>query len=404
MPARILVVDDSAVVRQALAQILGRAGLAVSTANDPLIAMDKMRRERPDAIVLDIEMPRMDGLTFLRKVMAEDPIPVVVCSGLAGRGSEVALRALEEGAVDLVEKPRLAVKDFLEGSAARLVHVVRAAVLARVHRRPAARLPAPKLQGCSEFPGPSQASETQAAQGATTEHARRHVREEQRSDAQRVVRPATGGETAPAVDAPPRPAARGSPGRVVVVGASTGGTEALRRLLEAMPPDAPGIAIVQHMPPVFTAQFAARLDRSCRIEVKEAADGDRLHPGRALVAPGDRHLALRRAGDGYAVQVLAGPPVSLHRPSVNVLFRSAAQAAGGNAAGVILTGMGDDGADGLAELRTAGARTFAQDEATCVVFGMPKEAIARGAAEQVLPLPRIAPALLEWWRSPSRAR
>jgi two-component system chemotaxis response regulator CheB len=346
MPARVLVVDDSAVVRQALAQILGRAGLTVATANDPLIAMEKMRRERPDAIVLDIEMPRMDGLTFLRKLMAEDPIPVVVCSGLAGPGTEVALRALEEGAVDLVEKPRLGVKDFLEGSAGRLVHVVRAAVLSRVRRRTPAPPPVQKLSADAVLPA--------------------------------------------------RPAARGAGERIVVVGASTGGTEALRVLLEAMPPDAPGIAIVQHMPPVFPAQFAARLDRSCRIEVKEAAQGDRLGPGRALVAPGDRHLALRRAADGYAVDVLDGPPVSLHRPSVNVLFRSAAQAAGGNAAGVILTGMGDDGADGLAELRAAGARTLAQDEASCVVFGMPKEAIARGAVEEVLPLPRIAPALLEW--------
>ncbi|ABS24857.1 chemotaxis response regulator protein-glutamate methylesterase [Anaeromyxobacter sp. Fw109-5] len=350
MPARVLVVDDSAVVRQALAQILGRAGLAVATANDPLIAMEKMRRERPDAIVLDIEMPRMDGLTFLRKLMAEDPIPVVVCSGLAGPGTEVALRALEEGAVDLVEKPRLGVKDFLEGSAGRLVHVVRAAVLARVRRRPSAPPLVQKLSADAVLPA--------------------------------------------------RPAARGAGDRIVVVGASTGGTEALRVLLGAMPPDAPGIAVVQHMPPVFTAQFAARLDRTCRIEVKEAAQGDRLGPGRALVAPGDRHLALRRAGDGYFVDVLDGPPVSLHRPSVNVLFRSAAQAAGGNAAGVILTGMGDDGADGLAELRAAGARTFAQDEASCVVFGMPKEAIARGAVEEVLPLPRIAPALLHWSRGP----
>jgi two-component system chemotaxis response regulator CheB len=359
MAARILVVDDSAVVRQALAQILGRAGLAVATANDPIIAMDKMRRERPDAIVLDIEMPRMDGLTFLRKIMAEDPIPVVVCSGLAGPGTDIALRALEEGAVDLVEKPRLGVKGFLEESAARLVHVVRAAVLSRVRRRPAAA-PAPRLAG-------------------------------PKLSADAVI--------------PPRPAARGGDaGRVIVVGASTGGTEALRLLLEALPPDAPGIAIVQHMPPVFTAQFASRLDRSCRIEVKEAAQGDRLYPGRALVAPGDRHLALRRAGAEYVVDVLTGPPVSMHRPSVNVLFRSAAQAAGGRAAGVILTGMGDDGADGLAELRAAGARTLAQDEASCVVFGMPKEAIARGAVEDVLPLPRIAPALLDWWRSPQGAR
>ncbi len=352
MPARVLVVDDSAVVRLALTQILGRAGLAVATAHDPLIAMEKMRRERPDAIVLDIEMPRMDGLTFLRKVMAEDPVPVVVCSGLAGPGTEVALRALEEGAVDLVAKPRLGVKGFLEDSAVRLVQVVRAAVLARVYRRTAAARPVVKLSADAVLPA--------------------------------------------------RPAARGAAERVVVIGASTGGTEALRHILEALPADAPGIAIVQHMPEVFTAQFAARLDRSCRVEVKEAAHGDRLGPGRALVAPGNRHLTLRRSGAQYVVHVLDGPPVSLHRPSVNVLFRSAAQAAGGSAAGVILTGMGDDGADGLAELRAAGARTLAQDEASCVVFGMPKEAIARGAVEEVLPLSRIAPALLDWWRSPLR--
>ncbi len=346
MSLHVLVVDDSAVVRQALSQILGRAGMAVAVANDPVIAMEKMRRERPDVIVLDIEMPRMDGLTFLQRIMSEDPIPVVVCSGLAGPGTEVALHALEEGALDVVAKPQLGVKGFLEDSARRLVEVVRAAAQAKVRARPPRRPLAPKVRA----------------------------------------------ETVPR-----RPAViRRTTHHVVVVGASTGGTEALRQLLEAMPPDAPGIAIVQHMPEVFTAQFAKRLDQTCRIEVKEAQPNDRLVPGRALVAPGNRHLVVQRSGALYFVDVMEGPPVSLHRPSVDVLFRSAAQAAGPNAMGVILTGMGDDGADGLAEMKAAGARTIAQDEATSIVFGMPKEAIRRGGVDEVLPLPAIAPAILRW--------
>jgi len=333
-PLRVLVVDDSAVVRQALSQILGHAGMHVLTANDPIIAIDKMRREPPDVVVLDIEMPRMDGLTFLQKLMAERPLPVVVCSGLAGPGTEVALHALEEGAVDVVTKPRLGVKGFLEDSARRLVNVVRAAAEARVRRR-TPRLPlVPKL-------------------GADAVVPRR------------------------------APVIRETTHKVVV---------------EAMPPDAPGIAIVQHMPEVFTAQFAKRLDQLCRIEVKEAQTNDRLVSGRALIAPGNRHLVVRRSGAHYFAEVVDGPPVSLHRPSVNVLFRSAAQAAGSNAVGVILTGMGDDGAEGLAELRKAGARTIAQDEATCVVFGMPKEAIATGGVEEVLPLGKIAAQVLKWAR------
>ncbi len=348
MPLRVLVVDDSAVVRQALTQILGHAGMAVCTANDPIIAMGKMGREPPDVVVLDIEMPRMDGLTFLQKLMAERPLPVVVCSGLAGPGTEVALQALEEGAVDVVAKPRLGVKGFLEESARRIVQVVRAAGEARVHRW--AKVPiVPKLGADAILP-----------------------------KRERTIRETTH--------------------KVVVVGASTGGTEALRALLEAMPPDAPGVAVVQHMPEVFTAQFAKRLDETCRIEVKEAETNDRLVSGRALIAQGNRHLVVRRSGALYFVDVVDGPPVSLHRPSVNVLFRSAAQAAGSNAVGVILTGMGDDGADGLKELHAAGARTIAQDEATCVVFGMPKEAIARGGVDEVLPLPRIAPQVLKWAR------
>jgi two-component system chemotaxis response regulator CheB len=300
-------------------------------------------------IVLDLEMPRMDGLTFLQRIMAVDPIPVVVCSGLAGPGTEVALHALEEGAVDVVAKPRLGVKGFLEDSARRIVHVVRAASEARVRART-------RLAVARKLPADAVLPASRAAI--------------------RVIRETTH--------------------KVVVVGASTGGTEAVRALLEEMPPDAPGIAIVQHMPEVFTAQFARRLDQTCRIEVKEAQSDDRLVPGRALVAPGNRHLVVRRSGALYFVDVVDGPPVSLHRPSVDVLFRSAAQAAGPNAVGVILTGMGDDGANGLAEMKAAGARTIAQDEATSVVFGMPKEAIARGAVDEVLPLPRIAAALLRW--------
>ena len=347
MALRVLVVDDSAVVRQALSLILGHAGMLVATASDPLIAMEKMRRERPDVVVLDIEMPRMDGLTFLQKLMAEQPLPVVVCSGLAGPGTEVALHALEEGAVDVVAKPRLGVKGFLEDSARRIVHVVRAASEARVRAR-APRVPiVPKLGADAVLPRKT-----------------------------RVIRETTH--------------------KVVVVGASTGGTEALRELLEAMPPDAPGIAIVQHMPEVFTAQFARRLDATCRIEVKEAETNDRLVSGRALVAPGNRHLVVRRSGALYFVDVVDGPPVSLHRPSVNVLFRSAAQAAGPNAVGAILTGMGDDGADGLVEMHAAGAHTIAQDEASCVVFEMPKEAIGRGGVDEVVPLPRIAHSILKW--------
>jgi two-component system chemotaxis response regulator CheB len=349
MPVRVLVVDDSAVVRQAISQILTHAGMSVTTAGDPIIAMGKMKQEMPDVVVLDIEMPRMDGLTFLQKLMAENPLPVVVCSGLAGAGTEVALHALEEGAVDVIAKPRLGLKGFLEESARRIIDVVRAAGQARVKPRVKLKV-VPKLAADAVVP-------------------RRP---------ERVIRETTH--------------------KVVVVGASTGGTEALREFLEAMPPDAPGIAIVQHMPEVFTAQFAKRLDGVCKIEVKEAETNDRLVSGRALIAPGNHHLVVRRSGALYFCDVLDGPPVSLHRPSVNVLFRSAAQAAGPNAVGVIMTGMGDDGADGMAELHAAGARCVAQDEATCVVFGMPREAIARGGVDEVLPLPRIAPTVLKWAR------
>jgi two-component system chemotaxis response regulator CheB len=320
--------------------------MTVAAAADPLIAMEKMKRIRPDVILLDLEMPRMDGLSFLRKVMAEDPIPVVVCSGLAGPGTEAGLRALEEGAVEIVTKPKLGVKGFLEESATILVDAVRAAAHARLRTR---RSPRP----------------TSAPSG------------------RQLVSPAAGSA-----------ALRVTTDKVVAIGASTGGTEALRELLEALPPDAPGVVIVQHMPEVFTRAFADRLARICRVEVKEAADGDRVIEGRALIAPGNRHLRLHRSGAHYAVEVADGPLVCRHRPSVDVLFRSVAQAAGPNAVGVILTGMGNDGARGLLEMRRSGAATIAQDEATCVVFGMPKEAIAAGAVADVLPLQKIVTAIL----------
>lgn len=347
----VLVVDDSAVVRQAVTAVLSQdPGLVVTVAADPYIALDKMGRSRPDVILLDLEMPRMDGLTFLRKIMSEDPIPVVVCSGLAARGTEAAIRALEEGAVEVLAKPQLGVRDFVHESANTLIETIRAAAEARVRRRTAPRILTPVP---------------------------RHT-----ADAVFAPRP------------PFIPAPRSRADVVVAVGASTGGTEALRTLLEALPEDSPPLLIVQHMPERFTAAFARRLNECASIEVKEAEHGDRVSRSRALVAPGNRHLALRRGDGHYFVEIIDGPPVCRHRPSVDVLFRSVAQVAGASAVGVILTGMGDDGAEGLSEMRHAGAATIAQDERTSVVFGMPGEAVRRGAAAEVLPLSHIAPALL----------
>jgi two-component system, chemotaxis family, protein-glutamate methylesterase/glutaminase len=339
-PTRVLVVDDSAVVRQTLLAVLSpEEGFAVETAADPLIAMRKMERAAPDVIVLDLEMPRMDGLTFLRRVMAGDrPVPVVVCSGLSGGAS--AVRALEQGAVAVVEKPRLDVQGFLFESAVLLIDTVRGAAQARVGRR---------------------------------------------------GRPALA--PLPAPPAPPSALPRRGP-TVVAVGASTGGPEALRELLSSLPADGPAVLVVQHMPAGFTRAFAERLDQCCRMRVREAAQGDAVVPGLVLVAPGNRHLILRRHPTGHVVHLSDGPLVSRHRPSVDVLFRSVAQAAGAQAVGVILTGMGDDGADGLLEMRNAGALTLAQEERSCVVYGMPREAVARGAVESSLSLRRLSEAII----------
>jgi len=344
----VLVVDDSAVVRQVATAVLSRErDFNVTSAADPLIALDKMRKSRPDVILLDLEMPRMDGLTFLQKLMAADPVPVVVCSGLTGEGSETAMQALEAGAVAVVTKPKLGVRDFLQDSAILLTDTVRGAARARLRRRARLVPPPPRLSADAVLPHKSRAQ-------------------------------------------------AGGVGRMVAVGASTGGTEALRTLLEPLPSDAPGVVVVQHMPELFTAAFARRLDQSCRVEVKEAQSGDAVVDGRVLIAPGNRHTIVRRTQGRLVVEVTDGPLVSRHRPSVDVLFRSVAGAAGANALGLILTGMGDDGAAGLLEMKQAGAATLAQDEASCVVYGMPKEAVARGAVDRVIPLARLAGEVIAW--------
>lgn len=349
---KVLVVDDSAVVRQTMAEILSSDPVieVIGTAGDPFIAADRLRDRVPDVITLDVEMPRMDGITFLQKLMSQHPIPVVICSGLAGKGSETALRALEYGAVEIIEKPRLGTKQFLEESRIRICQAVKAAAEARIRPIPARTgLPVtPKLTADAIMEKP-----TGKAMVRTTE-------------------------------------------KVVAIGASTGGTEALRFLLEAMPPDSPGIVIIQHMPEHFTAAFARRLDSLCRITVKEATDDDTVIRGRALIAPGNHHLLLKRSGARYYVEIKEGPLVCRHRPSVDVLFRSTARYAGKNAVGVILTGMGDDGARGMAEMKEAGAATIAQDEESCVVFGMPNEAIKRGCVDKVLPLGSIPAQIIRY--------
>ena len=347
---KVLVVDDSALVRQTLARVLASdPGIEViAVAADPLIAMKKIEKSRPDVITLDVEMPRMDGLTFLRMIMSRDPIPVVMCSALAEKGCATTLKALELGAVDIILKPRLGAKQFLEDSRVVLCDTVKAAAGARVRvkRTVETRDVPPKLT----------------------------------ADAV-LARPATG-------------AMIRTTEKVIVVGASTGGTEAIRVYLESLPLDAPGTVLVQHMPENFTKAFASRLNQSCRVTVKEAEDGESVIPGKALIAPGNRHTLLHRSGARYYVQVKDGPLVSRHRPSVDVLFRSAARCAGRNAVGVIMTGMGDDGAKGMLEMKESGAVNFAQDEATCIVFGMPKEAIKRGGVDKVLPLGDISRAVL----------
>ncbi|MFA5904239.1 MAG: chemotaxis response regulator protein-glutamate methylesterase [Desulfobacula sp.] len=345
---KVLIVDDSALVRRTLEEILSSdPGIEViGTAQDPFAAAQKMRLEKPDVITLDIEMPRMDGITFLQKIMSQHPIPVVICSTLAAERSATALRALDSGAVEIITKPTVGTKQFFEESRIRICDIVKAAAMSKIKKMSEIRKVAPKL-------------------------------------------------TADAVIEKPTKAMLKTTEKIVAVGASTGGTEALRVFLEKFPRDVPGIVIVQHMPENFTKAFAERLNSICKINVKEAQDGDSVLRGQALVAPGNKHLLIKRSGARYYVEIKDGPLVSRHRPSVDVLFRSAARYAGKNAVGVIMTGMGDDGAKGMLEMKESGASTIAQDEASSVVFGMPKEAIKLGCVDKILPLERINQAVLE---------
>jgi two-component system chemotaxis response regulator CheB len=343
---KVLIVDDSAVVRQVLTRTLEEDPdiQVLGAVADPIFAMERMKSHWPDVIVLDVEMPRMDGISFLRKIMSERPTPVVICSTLTEAGAETTMQALSAGAVSIVTKPKVNLKKFMEDSSSDIVTAVKDASHARLKRQPAASAvlaPPPKLTADAILPMGG------VAMAQTTE-------------------------------------------RIVAIGTSTGGTQALEIVLTALPRICPGIVIVQHMPEKFTAAFAQRLNGLSRVEVKEAQNNDRVMPGRALIAPGGKHMVLKRSGAQYHVEVLDGPLVNRHRPSVDVLFRSVAKVAGRNARGIIMTGMGDDGAAGLLEMRNAGAMTLAQDEESCVVYGMPKEAVKHGAVMKSVALSSIA--------------
>jgi two-component system chemotaxis response regulator CheB len=352
-----MVVDDSAVVRQVIGSLLSAdPGIELLGAHsDPLFALRAMEKEWPDVIVLDVEMPRMDGITFLKQIMGTRPTPVVICSTLTTRGAPTTLEALKAGAFEVVEKPTSGVREHLQAQGQQLVSTVKAAAAANV--RALARRAGSAVPGAVLPSSVAQPTETPT----------------------HVITPRAMIETTD---------------RIVAIGTSTGGTQALELLLARLPVNAPGIVIVQHMPEQFTLSFAQRLDSVCAIRVKQADDGERVLPGQALIAPGGRHLQVRRQGAYYHAVVKDGPPVSRHKPSVNVLFQSVAQHAGRNAIGIIMTGMGDDGARGLLEMKEAGATTFAQDEESCVVFGMPKEAIKLGAADDVLPLDSLHEAVM----------
>jgi two-component system chemotaxis response regulator CheB len=348
MAIKVYVVDDSAVVRQTLLHLLqGDPEIQlIGSAPNPLIAGPAIQKNRPDVLLLDIEMPGMDGLTFLRQIMDSSPIPTVICSTLTTDGSKAALEALAAGAVAVVAKPRLGLKQFLEESRLELVRALKSAAQSR-----------PRAAARPAMAGPS-----------------------------RTARPMIAGLHALSVNKP------------VAIGSSTGGTQALESVLTELPADGPGIAIVQHMPERFTAMYASRLDGICAMNIREARSGDRIERGVVLIAPGGKHMQVRKQGGQYLAEVLAGPPVNRHCPSVDVLFKTMAECAGPDALGIIMTGMGDDGARGLLAMHQAGARTVAQDEASCVVFGMPREAIKLGAADEVLPLDRMAGEILKFDR------
>ncbi|HBA90145.1 MAG TPA: chemotaxis response regulator protein-glutamate methylesterase [Geobacter sp.] len=355
MPIKVLIIDDSALVRSLLSEIINREPdlEVVGTAPDPLVAREKIKALNPDVLTLDVEMPKMDGLAFLEKLMRLRPMPVVMVSSLTEKSSAVTLRALELGAFDFVTKPKIDIQSGLLEYAQELTGKIRCA-----------RQSWPR-KGAKKAP---------------------------------PAEPAEGKLTADAV-LPSHHQHFSTTEKVIAVGASTGGTEALKSFLAALPPDCPAILITQHMPETFTRTFAARLNGLCRLAVKEAEHGERVLPGHAYIAPGNRHMMLARSGANYTIAIGDGPPVSRHRPSVDVLFRSAANCAAENCLGIIMTGMGDDGAAGMLELHRAGARTVAQDEESCVVFGMPREAIARGGVDEVVPLAEISTRLIGWLAS-----
>jgi two-component system chemotaxis response regulator CheB len=341
----VLVVDDSAVVRRNLTNILSKDPMVreIMTASDPVFAQQKMAVAWPDVIILDVEMPRMDGISFLKQIMAERPTPVIICSSLTEEGAALTMEAVASGAVDIITKPKLNVGGFLEESADRFLHAVRAASISNVSHL-----------------------------------AKRRERPSEPANLSRG------------------PALAGTTYKLVAIGTSTGGTNALEMILTDLPPLSPPIAIVQHMPERFTAQFAQRLNSLSQIEVKEAVNGEEIRPGLAVIAPGNRHMQVRMSGARFYAEIKDGPPVNHHRPSVDVLFRSVAERVGPNAVGIIMTGMGDDGARGLLDMKKAGAFTLAQDESSCVVFGMPKEAIALGAADRVVSLASIAAEIVRY--------
>lgn len=352
---KVMIVDDSAVVRQVLSATLAADASieVIAVASDPIFAMQKMHQQWPDVLILDVEMPRMDGITFLKKIMAEHPTPVIICSTLTAKGAATTIQALAAGAVSIVTKQGVGLKQFLQDDSGNIIAAVKAAALAKVRR----------FAGAAKTP---------------------------------VSNPIQAKLTADAVLPPASHAMAATTDCVVAIGTSTGGTQALELILSALPRVCPGIVIVQHMPEMFTGAFASRLNTVCQIEVKEAVSGDRIIPGRALIAPGGRHMLVKRSGAQYHVEIVDGPLISRHRPSVDVLFRSVAKCAGKNALGIILTGMGDDGAKGLREMRDMGARTLGQDEQSCVVYGMPKEALKLGALEQVFPLDEIAQEIMAY--------
>jgi two-component system chemotaxis response regulator CheB len=366
---RVVVVDDSALVRSMLTEIINRQPdmECIGAAADPLVAREMIRNLNPDVITLDVEMPRMDGIDFLSKLMRLRPMPVVMVSTLTERGAEVTLKALELGAIDFVAKPKIGVADGLKQLANEITDKVRIAAKARIHRSP------------TPANAPAAPSTTSARPGAGA---------------------GGGAASSPAASAAsPASLGRLSTEKLVFIGASTGGTEATKEVLLALPADAPAVVITQHMPPGFTKSYAARLDSLCRIRVKEATDGERVLPGHAYIAPGGMHLSVERSGANYIARVQDGDPVNRHKPSVEVLFKSAARVVGRNAIGIMLTGMGADGAKAMREMKDAGAYCVAQDEASCVVFGMPREAIAAGAVDQVLPLKDVGPHLMEYLRT-----